>query len=145
MKRLPILLVITMSVLLFSCGSEPAKEEVKTDSTAATAPATAEVKPAFIPFKIVVAQHRVGNFAKAEAEYFNRDSLRNAYGISHLVIGRDLKDSNNVFVIDKIEDLDKTKAFFALPGAKDVMKKAGVTNLPAFNFGEMVRFSDAPV
>ena len=94
------------------------------------APAPAEVKPAFIPFKVVIVQNKVKNFGKAENEYFNRDFLRNAYGISHYVIGRDLKDSNTVFVVDKIEDMDKAKSFYALPGAKTAMMKAGVTAFP---------------
>jgi hypothetical protein len=138
-------LVILAAMSLFSCNSGPAKDETsKTDTTAAVAP-PAEVKPAFIPFKVVIVQHRIKNFGKAETEYFNRDSLRKTYGISHYVIGRDLKDSNVVFVVDKIEDMDKAKSFYALPGAKDAMKKAGVSTPPAFTYAEFVRSNDSPV
>lgn len=142
MKKLPLVLIVS---LLFACNNGPAKEEQKTDTTAAVAPAPAEVKPAFVPFKVVVVQHKVKNFATAETMYFNRDSLRNAYGISHYVIGRDVKDSNTVFVMDKIEDMDKAKAFYALPGAKDIMKKAGVMSPPGFTFAEFVTGNDNPV
>jgi len=143
MKKLTFIL---MAVLLFSCNSEPAKEDAqKTDTTAAVAPPPAEVKPAFIPFKVVIVQHRIKNFEKAETEYFNRDSLRKTYGISHYVIGRDLKDSNVVFVVDKIEDMDKAKAFYALPGAKDAMKKAGVSGPPGLTYAEFVRSNDSPI
>jgi len=143
MKKLTFILI---AFLLFSCNSEPAKDDAqKTDTTAAVAPPPAEVKPAFIPFKVVIVQHRIKNFEKAETEYFNRDSLRKTYGISHYVIGRDLKDSNVVFVVDKIEDMEKAKAFYALPGAKDVMKKAGVSSPPAFTYAEFVRVNDSPV
>jgi len=100
MKKLPLVLIVA---LLFACNNGPAKEEQKADTTA-VAPAPAEVKPAFVPFKVVVVQHKVKNFGKAETEYFNRDSLRNTYGITHYVIGRDVKDSNTVFVVDKIEE-----------------------------------------
>ena len=146
MKRVSVLSIFSMALLLLSCNSEPAKDETKSaDTAAAVAPAPAEVKPAFTPFKVVVVQHKVKNFQKAEAEYFNRDSLRNAYGITHYVIGRDLKDSNTVFVIDKIEDMEKAKAFYALAGAKDAMKKAGVSGPPGFTYGEFIRSNDTPV
>jgi hypothetical protein len=145
MKCLSALPVISIAVLLLSCGNEPAKEETKSADTTAAAPAPAEVKPAFIPFKVVVIQHKVKNFEKSEAEYFNRDSLRNTFGITHFVIGRDLKDSNTVFVVDKITDVDKAKAFYALPAAKDAMKKAGVSGPPGFTYAEFVRVNDNPV
>src|SRR5664279_1641789 len=109
MKLLSALPALSMAILLLSCGSEPAKKETKSaDSAVAAAPAPAEVKPPFIPFKVVIVQHKVKNFDKSEAEYFNRDSLRNTYGITHYVIGRDIKDSNTVFVVDKIEAVSYT-------------------------------------
>ena len=139
------MLVISVVVSLLSCNSGPAKEETPATDTAAAATAPAEVKPPFTPFKVVVVQHKVKNFAKSEAEYFNRDSLRNTFGITHYVIGRAIKDSNTVFVIDKIEDVDKAKAFYALSGAKDLMKKAGVSSPPGFTYAEFIRGSDQPV
>ena len=74
-----------------------------------------------------------------------RDSLRNSFGITHYVIGRDAKDSNVVFVVDKITDVDKAKAFYALAATKDAMKKAGVTTLPGLTYGEFERTNDAPI
>ena len=142
MKNLPLVLIMA---LLFACNNGPAKEEQKTDTTAAVAPAPAEVKPAFVPFKVVVVQHKVKNFGKAEEEYFNRDSLRLTYGITHYVIGRDSKDSNTVFVVDRIQDVDKAKAFYKLPGAKETMKRAGVMSPPGFTFAEFVTGNDNPV
>lgn len=146
MNRLLVLPAISMAVLLISCGNEPAKEETKsTDTAAAVAPAPAEVKPAFVPFKVVMVQHKVKNFEQSEAGYFNRDSLRNAFGITHYVIGRDLKDSNTVFVVDKIEDMEKAKSYYALPATKTAMKKAGVGGPPGFTYAEFVRVNDNPV
>ena len=144
MKRLLVFPVILMAVLLVSCGSEPAKEETKATDTAVAA-APAEVKPAFIPFKVVMVQHKVKNFEKSEAGYFNRDSLRNTFGITHYVIGRDLKDSNTVFVVDKIEDMDKAKSFYALPATKEAMKMAGVGGPPGLTYAEFIRINDNPV
>jgi hypothetical protein len=142
MKKKPLVLIVA---LLFACNNGPAKEDQKADTTAAVAPAPAEVKPAFVPFKVVVVQHKVKNFGKAEEEYFNRDSLRLTYGITHFVIGRDLKDTNTVFVIDRIQDVDKAKAFYKLPGAKETMKKAGVMTPPGFTFAVFVTGNDNPI
>ena len=139
-------LSISVVVSLLSCNSGPAKEETPpTDTATAVTTPPVETKPAFSPFKVVVVQHRVKNFAKSEAEYFNRDSLRQIFGISHYVLGRDLKDSNTVFVIDKIEDVDKAKSFYAQASAKDLMRKAGVSSPPGFTYAEIVRSNDAPV
>jgi len=142
MKKLPLVLIVA---LFFACNNGPAKEEQKTDTTAAVAPAPAEVKPVFTPFKVVIVQHKVKNFGKAETEYFSRDSLRDTYGITHYVIGRDARDTNTIFVVDKIQDVEKAKAFYALPGAKEVMKKAGVMSPPGFTFAEFVTGNDNPV
>jgi len=142
MKKLPLVLILA---LLIACNNGPAKEEQKTDTATAVAPAPAEVKPAFVPFKVVVIQHKIKNFGKAETEYFNRDSLRTAYGITHYVIGRDVKDTNTVFVIDKIQDVEKAKAFYTLPETKGIMKKAGVMSPPGFTFAEFVTGNDNPV
>ncbi len=61
------------------------------------------------------------------------------------MICRDSKDSNTVFFIDKIQDVEKAKAFYALPGAKETMKKAGVMTPPGFTFAEFVTGNDNPI
>jgi hypothetical protein len=145
MKRLPFLPILSMAVLLFSCGSGPAKEETTTaDTTTAAAPAE-PAKPVFSPFKVIMIQHHVKNFAKWEEGYMAHDSVRKAYGIEHGVIGRDMKDSNLVYIVDKMDDLAKAQTFAALPALKDAMKKAGVTDKPGISYGEMIRGDDSPV
>jgi hypothetical protein len=144
MKRLPFMLCTIMVVFLFSCNNEPAKEETKAADTAATAAVPpAEIKPVFTPFKIIYIQHKVKNFATWEKAYFSHDSVRKAYGITHFLIGRDLRDSNLVYVADKMEDFEKAKAFAALPGLKTAMKAAGVISQPGFSYGEVIRSNDS--
>jgi hypothetical protein len=146
MKRLPGLFAISMVVLLFSCNNGPAKEETKAvDTTAVAATPPAEVKPVFSPFKVAMIQHRVKNFDKWEEGYFAHDSVRKAYGITHWMIARDLKDSNMVYILDKMEDLAKAKTFSTLPGLKDAMKKAGVISVPGFSYAEIIRNDDSTV
>jgi quinol monooxygenase YgiN len=147
MKRLPVFVAICMVVFLFSCGSGPAKDDTKTaDTTAAVvADTTAVVKPAFVPFKVLMIQHKVKNFGKWEEAYLAHDSVRKAYGISSWIVGRDLKDSNMIFILDKMEDLAKAQSFSTLPNLKDVMKKAGVISAPGFSYAEIIRNNDSAV
>lgn len=144
MKRMPAMLAISWIALSLSCSNGPAKEETQTADTAAAVVAPAEVKPAFIPFKVALIQHKVRDFAKWEVQYYAHDSVRKAYGISHYVIGRDLKDSNLVYVIDKMDDLQKAKDFSMLPDLKKAMQKAGVISQPSFTFLNVVRNDDSP-
>ena len=144
MKRLPILSVLALAVFLFSCGS--GSEETKTaDTTAAVAPAPEPAKPVFTPFKVVMIQHHVKNFDKWEAGYLAGDSIRKVYGIEHWVIGRDMKDSNLVYIVDKTDDMEKAQTFSKLPALAAAMKKAGVTDKPGFSYAEMIRGDDSPV
>jgi hypothetical protein len=139
------MLSLSSAVLFFSCNNGTDNEEAKTEDTTAvvTAPQVEE-KPAFKPFKIVAIQHKVKDFDKSVSGYFSRDSLLNAYGISHFIIARDFKGSNTVFVIDKIEDVEKTKTFFNNPKVAEAMTKAGVSKPPAYSYAEMVRLDESP-
>ncbi len=144
MKRLSVMPAIIMALSLFSCNNGPAKEETKAaDTTAAVAAPVAEVKPVFTPFKIIYIQHKVKNFATWEKGYYAHDSIRKAYGITHFLIGRDLKDSNLVYIADKMDDFEKAKTFSALPGLKSAMKAAGVISQPGFSYGEVIRSNDS--
>ena len=70
MKRLPGLIAICMIVLFFSCSSGSEKDDTKAaDTTAAVVPPPAEVKPAFVPFKVLMIQHKVKDFGKWEDAY----------------------------------------------------------------------------
>lgn len=147
MKRLPGLIAICMIVLFASCGSGPAKEDTKAADTAAVAVADtpAVVKPAFVPFKVIMIQHKVKNFEKWQEAYLANDSLRKAYQISPWMVGRIIKDSNMVFVVDKMEDLTKAESFSKLPGLKKAMKMGGVTGEPGFSYAEIIRNNDSAV
>lgn len=147
MKLFPAIPVISLTVLLFSCNSNPAKEEeTKTSDTTTTTTAAAEPtveKPAFTPFKVVMLQHKVKDFEKSRAGYFSRDSIRSAYGLTHYLMGRDLKDTNTVFIVDKIEDEQKAKSFYTHDKVKEVMKNAGVSRAPGYTYAEIIRSAES--
>jgi hypothetical protein len=146
MKRLHILLPISLALFLFSCSNGTEKTETKTEDTAAAvAPPPAPEKPEFTPYKVFTVQHKVKNFDKWEAAYMSHDSVRKVYGITHGVIGRDLRDSNLVYVADKMDDYEKAQTFAKLPALKDAMMKAGVVGSPGFSYGEMIRADESPV
>jgi|SRR5450631_1707891 len=147
MKRLPNMTVICLTVLLFSCSGGSEKTETPAaDTTAVVAtPPPPPEKPVFVPFKVMVVTHHVKNFTKWEAAYNDHDSIRKAYGLAAYVIGRDLKDSNFLYVVNKMEDLQKAKTFSTLPNLKVVMKKAGVSDVPHFGYGEVIRNDESPI
>jgi hypothetical protein len=144
MKQLTISLFVASAVLL-SCNNEPAKEETKAADTTAAAPAPAEVKPAFTPFKAAGIVADVKNFDKWQEQYIADDSLRKAYGISHVYTGRDLKDSNKIYLLDKVDDVDKAMTYSKLPNLKEVGKASTVKGKIVYNYAEVIRNDESPV
>ena len=145
MKRLMILSAMPMALLLFSCGNETAKDETKATDTAATAAAqAAEVKPVFTPFKVVTIQPKVKNYEKWIKTYYADDSLRKSYGITHVMIGRDLKDTNMLYALAKMEDMEKARTYSKLTNLKETSKAAGLVGSLGFSYGEIVRNDDSP-
>jgi len=126
---------------LISCGGNGSKETTGADSTAAadSGAATTEVTtpPNTIittPQNMMVATHKVADFAKWLASYEGHDSMRLANGIHSYVIGRGLQDTSMVLVAVKVDDLDKAKAFSKSPDLKKAMEKGGVKGAPSINF-----------
>jgi hypothetical protein len=130
-----------MIFFLTSCGDGGNDNKTTNDSTIAddsNTTATAVVpEPSTViitPQAMMVATHKVSNFAKWKTSYDEHDSMRLANGIHSYVIGRGLQDSNIVFVALKVDDMAKAKAFAKDPGLKKAMQKGGVTGAPSFSF-----------
>jgi hypothetical protein len=137
----------SLVVFLISCGGgteeKTTTDTTGTDSTAITAvPETNTIITA--PQNMMVAKHKVANFAKWKTSYDEHDSLRLANGIHSFVIGRGLDDSNMVLVVVKVDDMDKAKAFSKDPSLKEAMQKGGVKGTPAFSF-VTITFQDTAV
>jgi hypothetical protein len=99
-----------------------------------------EAPAAFIPYKALMVQHTVKDYAKWKAAYLAHDSMRAAYGITHFRLARGMEaDSNSILVFDKMNDEVKAKAFAKAPGLKAAMKAAGVSGIPVFNYLNVVR------
>ncbi len=135
-----LLLCAAMVVFLISCNSGGNGEKSTTDTTATdtTTTATTTTIPASTivttPQNMMVATHKVKDFAKWEASYDQHDSLRLAFGVHSYVIARGLNDSNMVLVAVKVDDMAKAKAFAKDPSLKKAMEKGGVVGAPTISF-----------
>lgn len=134
-----LLFCAAMVFFLTSCGGDGSKKETSTDSTIVDSATTTAVIPEAntiitTPQNMMVAIHKVADFAKWKASYEEHDSLRLVNGIHSYVIGRGLNDSNMVLVAVKVDDMAKAKAFSKDPSLKKAMQKGGVTGAPSFSF-----------
>ena len=119
-----------------SCGGDSTKQTTS-DSTVTTNDDSTEVVANTIvttPENLMVAIHKVSDFAKWQASYDAHDSLRVANGLHSYVIGRGLKDTSMVLVAVKADDLTKAKAFSKDASLKQAMQRGGVTGTPKFSF-----------
>lgn len=115
-------------------GEKTTTEEVTTDTMTSSTTMTNEPLAASTITRtaqgMMIAKHRVGNFAKWMASYEAHDSLRLANGVHNYVIGRGVMDSNMVLVALKTDDFAKAKAFAKDASLKKAMEKGGVTGTP---------------
>ncbi|MFI5131518.1 MAG: hypothetical protein ACHQFX_16060 [Chitinophagales bacterium] len=127
-------------IFLASCGDNASEDKTTTDTskTEATTNTPAETPPVntiiTTPQGMMVATHKVANFAKWLASYDEHDSMRVANGIHNYVIGRGMQDSNMVLVAVKVDDMAKAKAFGKDPSLKKAMQKGGVVGAPSISF-----------
>lgn len=128
---------VSMSFSLISCnsGEEKKAEEPAKDTTAATIPEPPAV--AAKPANIMIAIHKVANYAKWFAGYEAHDSMRLANGLHNALVARGTKDSNTVMVVVRMDDANKAKEFAASPGLREAMKKGGVIGTPTISFIDM--------
>lgn len=129
---------IAITLSLFSCGNTETKKE---EPVTAEAPAAVE----FTPYKVIEIMHTVADFDKWKPAYESHDSVRAAYGLSKLALGRGIDNPNMVFVVNKISDIQKARDFTVLPDLKDAMQKAGVTSKPDFSYYDVMRDDNSDI
>ncbi|HYM92682.1 MAG TPA: hypothetical protein VET23_00970, partial [Chitinophagaceae bacterium] len=132
-------IIAAAAVLFFSAcnNSGKEKEEAKTKDTIAATKAPEQ--PAATPLTVVVVQHPVKNFDKWKPLFDGHDSVRKAYGLTVLGVGRGLDNPNMVYVMMKANDVQKAKDFAQSPNLKETMQKAGVTAAPTVSYLTVVR------
>jgi hypothetical protein len=127
MKLTNLLLMGSILFLMSSCN-QAAEQEPEADPLAG-----------LTPYKAGMIQHSVADFAIWKEAYMAHDSVRSAYGLTQISLGRGMDDPNQVMVLSRIEDLQKAKDFIAMPELKTVMDSAGVTSMPVFTFMNVIR------
>jgi hypothetical protein len=134
---------VAMVFFLISCGGGGSEEKSSTDTTSTDTTTTAATTPTSTstivttPQSMMVATHKVKDFAKWKASYDGHDSLRLANGMHSYVVARGLNDSNMVLVAVKADDMEKAKAFAKSPSLKKAMQESGVTGAPTISFATM--------
>ena len=100
-----------------------------------------EIKPTMPPadFNVIVIRHPVVDFSLWKPLYFAHDSVRMSFGISHYQLARNVNDTNEVVIIDKMQDMARAREFSALPDLKPLMDQAGVTRPPIVDYIHVIR------
>jgi quinol monooxygenase YgiN len=146
MKRfLHLTLSFIIVVISFSCNnsSGTTKEESKpADTPVVATTATGTVNALF---KVMLIKHKVLDYTKWRPTYDAHDSVRKAYGQTDLDLLTADSDPNNVFIVEKISDVQKARDFTSLPSLKEVMAKAGVVSAPSFYFFDVIRSDESAI
>lgn len=122
-------------MFLSSCGGDANKADTSTDSTggANDSPSVASTIVT-TPQTMMAVTHKISNFDKWLAAYESHDSFRLAHGIHSYVVGRGFEDSNTVYVVTKVDDVAKAKAFGSSADLKQAMQKSGAVGTPTINY-----------
>lgn len=112
-------------------------------SSCKTEPKAVETPIPSVDTKVMMIRHPVKDYNAWKPVYMAHDSVRQAYGLSQLSLGRGAEDANMVIVIERVTDMARAKEFMALPELKTTMDSAGVSGPPAIAFANVVR-NDTP-
>ena len=91
-------------------------------------------------FNVLIVRHPVKDYAMWRPKYDAHDSVRTAYGMTHMTVGRGVDDPNMILVANRVSDVQKAKDFAAMPELKAVMDSAGVSGPPTIQYMHSVRF-----
>lgn len=108
-------------------------------SSCKTEPKAVETPIPSVDTKVMMIRHPVKDYNAWKPVYMAHDSVRQAYGLSPLSLGRGAEDANMVIVIERVTDMARAKEFMALPELKTTMDSAGVSGPPAIAFANVVR------
>ena len=109
---------------------------------------TAEAPEATIPADsgmVMIVRFPVADFATFTTVYNAQDSMRSAYGISKLIVAREIQDSSKGIIVERISDLQLAKDFTSSEGIKNAMSAATFTDPPTFDFVTLVRNDNSTI
>ena len=94
-------------------------------------------------FQVMVVKHAVKDFDTWKLHFDAHDSARVANGLTTRTVGRNVDDPNMTLVSMEVADLQKAKAFAAMPELKPLMDSAGVVGEPTIEYINVIRFDTA--
>ena len=139
----PVLTAMLLSTIVSCSNKTPETTEVA-DSSATTTPEPA-ITAAFAPFKVMMIKHTVADFEKWKVVFVSHEATRKESGQTDLALLRGADNTNQVMIIEKIDDVQKAKDFTTSPTLKEAMQKAGVTSAPEFSYYDVVRNDDSKI
>ena len=84
----------------------------------------------------VVVRHKVEDLGKWKSVYESLDSFHKENGVKRASVLRSADNPNELIVISELADMAAARRFAQLPGLKDAMQKAGVSDHPDIYFTE---------
>lgn len=144
-KAFLLLLCAVISLFAISCNDSSKSSNTTSETTtvvdtsqndtnSARAAESTESNISRNPENIVIARYKVSDYSKWRTQYDSRDSVRTANGLRNYILGRGVKDSNEVMVAVKAADITKAKALTSDPSFLAAMRKGYVTGTPKFTF-----------
>ncbi len=88
---------------------------------------------------VVSASFTVKDFDFWRKSYVSHDSMRKAYAMEPLLLGRGVDNPNMVYLVNKTTDVQKSKSLFAIPEMKAMMDSSGVTSAGTFEYAHVIR------
>jgi hypothetical protein len=82
----------------------------------------------------VLFRGRVRNFEAWKKAYDAHLAVRQEFGLSDEHVLRGADDQDEVFILRKVSNLDRAKAFVASPGVGEAIEKSGVVGKPDVYF-----------
>lgn len=124
MKRIPFFLAASAMVFFLACT---AKVETKMDPISSA------------DINVVSASFTVKDFDVWKKAYMSHDSMRMAYAMEPLLLGRGVDNPNMVYIVNKTTDVQKSKSLFAMPEMKAMMDSSGVTSAATVEYAHVIR------
>jgi hypothetical protein len=86
--------------------------------------------------KYLLCRNKVADFAKWKEVFDSHQEAHKEAGLKLLNLFQNLDDSNEVFILFEVSDIQKGKAFVYSPQVPDAIEKSGVIEKPDIYFLE---------
>ena len=131
--------VFLAAIFLFVGCKSGSEEKIEPNTNESPASTETSTQTNFSPYMAMWISHRVENFDKWLKVFDAHDTARKRNGLTVLTLGRDVEDSNIVYVRLRADDKQKAMDFFASDDTKEAMKRSGVSSPPMIIYMNVIR------